>query len=778
MVEPLSLGVVTGALGAVASGMANEAGKTAWESLGGLTRRITGREVPAPRNATELEELAQLLLEGASRSSADDRALRLILQSVPRLAGGARVPRQLPPSAALFTNHRELLRKLTRQASGKPDGRPRAAQLYGPEGNGSTTLACHWGHKEANRFPDGQLYVDLGGDGAVGDARDVSTVARLLLTQLGVDRQDIPPTRQDRLSLFHSLLAERRTLVVLDHACSAAQVRPLLSSHPGVFTVVTGHQRLGLAKALRVDPLGRSDAKRLLKDLVGAETVSAAGSSISTLLDRCAGSPLALNAAASLLLSTQSPAPVPQPRFPTPADPHGTRPTGDGAPAGHVLPDRVASGRVPPDRVASDRVPSAAGDPLDVRDASHASSREETLNADTDDSHPMTGSVVADLYQRLPHTAARVFRLQALWPWHAFGPAQVAHTAGASEDETAAALEELVRCRLLESDGEGRYHYRPSLRAFAERAAATEDGIALCAGALARSIRWYLEFAVCADRAALPNRWHLGPLYRELTEEPYATEGAAVAALRAERGNLVQAVLAAEETGDGESALQLCEALWAVQLKTGGEDELLPALRAGLRAAERLHPGTPIAGRAHTQLGQALLELGQTEEAEAEFRSAERAEATAEHARGRATALESVGLVRLRLWRYQEALELFAEADLELSGIQHDEAGADDVPRARALLERHSGRALRGLGRRAEAEERLQRALTFFRDSGEAYNTARTLTDLAELRIDGEERAAAVPLIDEALPLLRNDDATRYADRLQTLRDTCVHETD
>jgi hypothetical protein len=47
MVDPISLGAIGAVLGAVGSGMANEAGRWAWESAGGLVRRITGREVPA-----------------------------------------------------------------------------------------------------------------------------------------------------------------------------------------------------------------------------------------------------------------------------------------------------------------------------------------------------------------------------------------------------------------------------------------------------------------------------------------------------------------------------------------------------------------------------------------------------------------------------------------------------------------------------------------------------------------------------------------------------------
>lgn len=83
--------------------------------------------------------------------------------------------------------------------------------------------------------------------------------------------------------------------------------------------------------------------------------------------------------------------------------------------------------------------------------------------------------------------------------------------------------------------------------------------------------------------------------------------------------------------------------------------------------------------------------------------------------------------------------------------------GAADVPRA--LLERHRGRALRGLGRLDEAQERARRAPAAFRANGEAYNTARALTDLAEILLAAEKPAAALPLTDEAIRVLSEGNA-------------------
>ncbi|WP_328352434.1 hypothetical protein OG800_09230 [Streptomyces sp. NBC_00445] len=69
---------------------------------------------------------------------------------------------------------------------------------------------------------------------------------------------------------------------------------------------------------------------------------------------------------------------------------------------------------------------------------------------------------------------------------------------------------------------------------------------------------------------------------------------------------------------------------------------------------------------------------------------------------------------------------------------------------------------------------RTTSALRFFRDSGEAYNTARTLTDLAETRLDGDEFEAALPLIEEVLAALEGENAAYHVAHLRGLRERCV----
>jgi len=210
----------------------------------------------------------------------------------------------------------------------------------------------------------------------------------------------------------------------------------------------------------------------------------------------------------------------------------------------------------------------------------------------------------------------------AAYPLLAFehGDLPVAAAAGVSEGTAARTLGELAELQLLEVLPDGRYRFRPSVRTHASDAAVREDGLAECAAAVARTVDWFVRFAVQADYAALKERWHVGPLFEELGPGPYADEGAAITALLAELDNLVESVLAAEEFGDLDAACQGAEALWAVQLKAGRHETVLPALRAGARAADRHCPGTEMAGRMHTQLALALMEMpGYYEEAQREL---------------------------------------------------------------------------------------------------------------------------------------------------------------
>ncbi|MEV0171482.1 tetratricopeptide repeat protein [Streptomyces sp. NPDC050803] len=694
MMDLISVGAISAVLGAVGSGMGSEAGRWVWESAGGLVRRVTGREVPAPTTPGDREEVARLVHE---RVRADEQLARdwaLFARTVRIPGAGATLRPRLPAAPRFFTDRQQAMKLLDKEATRAFDGRPRLALLHGPEGIGTSTLACHWGWRHTARFPDGQLYVDL---------RALTPAAALgtLLRRLGLPDEEIPPAAEDRADLCRRALAERRMLLVLDHAQSAAQVRPLLASAPDVFTLVVARQPPAGLGALQipVGPLARRDAVRMLESLAGPPAVAAARTTLPGVLDRCAGRPYALHAAALRLTAPPEPA-----QEPTVSD--------------------------------DDPVRAAA----------------------------------EDSYQLLTPDAARLYRLAGLRDWPALDPAAAARAAEVPQTEAARLLEELADALLLDRTDTGRYRYRASVRAHAERTAAAVDGIAACSAAVARVVEGYRDLAVGAARAALPESWRVPSAPSPVS---YPDRGTAVAALAAEATGLVEAVRAADEHRDRDTVLLLCRALWPLQLKAGHHDTLLPALRIGARVADTHAPGTRTSGALHAQLAHTLTELSLWDEAEPEALAAARDERTAGHVRGHASAVEFLGLLRLRQWRFEEAQTCFEEAYGILDGIGPDDEGAADLPRARALLERHRGRALRGQGRRTEAAEHLERALHFFRTTGEAYNTARTLTDLAETHLDNGDFATALPLVDEATTALAGEKADYHLAWLRVLRGRC-----
>ncbi|MET9920767.1 tetratricopeptide repeat protein [Streptomyces sp. NPDC006435] len=706
MLDPTSVAAISAVLGAVGAGMANEAGKWAWESTGGVVRRIVGREVPAPAAQDERDDVARMMHE---RIHEDPRLAAHWRSFASRVGDGGTGPAgpvrsNLPASIRFFTDRKEAMKRLRREATRRADGRPRAALVHGPDGMGSSTLAVHFGAQSAELFPDGRIYADLGG-GRTGGARDSGTVLRVLLRQLGVPDEEMPPATEQLGESFHRRVADLELLVVLDHAYSASQVRPFLTSAPGVFTVVVARNPFPGIDAVRVPvgPLTDKDAKRLLTDITDKSTVAAARATLPSLLARCGGSPYALRAAAHQL----------------------SAPT------------------LPPRGAGTD------GDP--VRGAAE------------------------DNYRLLAPESARLYRLMALRGWPAFDAAIAARTTGDDPAATAERLEDLADRMLLEhhGSGTGRFHYRPGVRAHAEAVAIREDGIAGCSAALGRTLIAYADLAASAAHQALPESWRVPAPPGDRAGQRYEDRGAALGSLLVEAVNLVEAVRCAEESGDPVTAVRLCRALWPLQLKAGHHEMLLPALRTGARLADG-----PDAGALQAQLAHSLTETGRWEEAEEAARAAARAEESAGHKRGHASAVEFLGLLRLRQWRHQEAYDCFEEAGGILDTMGAQDEGTGDVPRAEALLERHRGRALRGLGRREEARRRLETALSYFRPGdgagGDTYNTARTLTDLAETWLDEENTGAALPLIEAAITTLDDQRAEYHLLHLRRMRDRCV----
>lgn len=104
------------------------------------------------------------------------------------------VPRQLPVVTAYFAGRAEELATLTELLHGRSDagGAVVVSVISGSAGVGKTALAVRWAHRVANRFPDGQLYVDLRGFSPNGPLVAPAEAVRRFLDALEVPPERIP----------------------------------------------------------------------------------------------------------------------------------------------------------------------------------------------------------------------------------------------------------------------------------------------------------------------------------------------------------------------------------------------------------------------------------------------------------------------------------------------------------------------------------------------------------------------------------------------------------
>lgn len=372
-------------------------------------------------------------------------------------ATAARVPRQLPAAARHFTGRRRQIKMLDEllDRSAEFGGTAVISAIDGTAGIGKSTLAVHWARQNAERFPDGQLHVNLRGFAPGTRPMAACEAIRGFLDALGVPAEDVPQELEAQSALYRTVLAGRRVLVVLDNARDTEQVRPLLPGTPTCVVLVTSRSQLaGLIAAegatpVTLDLLSPGESLELLSRRLGPERTAAEPAATAALIELCARLPLALSIAAARAIVT--------PRLSI----------ADLVSALHDVRDRL--------------------DTLDIGDAT------------TD-----LRAVFSWSYEHLSRSSARMFRLLSVHPGPDITVRAAASLTGMPVPEARRALHDLTRAHLVMEHTLGRFTFHDLLRAYAGELALEHDSEEERRTSLRRALDHYLHTAHAAARLLSP----------------------------------------------------------------------------------------------------------------------------------------------------------------------------------------------------------------------------------------------------------------------------------
>lgn len=254
-------------------------------------RALEGGRRRYPR-ATTIDQLALAL----SLSMPEQHRLT---EAADRSRQSRAFPQQLPPALDDFTGRDQELNDLVRllRTADLHAANPAVviSAVSGMGGIGKTALAIQAGHLVAPDYPDGQIYLNLGG----GSQQPVSTAGAVaaVLRSLGVPPSDDPRDVERAVGRYRSALAHRRVLLILDDATDVDQVRPLIPGTRGSAVVITSRRQLTALPGVRylgLQVLTEVDALSLLGEISGPDRVAAEPEAAVELVRRCGLLPLAI----------------------------------------------------------------------------------------------------------------------------------------------------------------------------------------------------------------------------------------------------------------------------------------------------------------------------------------------------------------------------------------------------------------------------------------------------------------------------------------------------
>ncbi|GAB3434719.1 BTAD domain-containing putative transcriptional regulator [Flindersiella endophytica] len=663
-----------------------------YERLRGQLANELGTDPSPP-----LQQLHQQILVADPGLSAP--AGQAVLGGPPPAASSALpVPRQLPAPPRLFTGRSRELAELSAGLSVEDGQTMAVATIGGAGGIGKTWLALQWAHTNLDRFPDGQLYVNLRGFDPKSSPMPAGVAIRAFLDALGVEPALVPADLEAQTGLYRSLASGRRLLIVLDNARDTTQVEPLLPGSPSCVVLVTSRNQLdGLVttyggRPVSLDVLDRSEAWDLLARRLGQQRVAAEPEAVDSLLERCAGLPLALGVIAARAVS------------------HPALPLAE-------LADELLE----------------------------ATSRLEALS--TGDLTTNLYAVFTSSYDALDPEPAMVFRLLGLSPGPDIDLHAVANLTGMSPGQARNVLRGLHSAHLVHQYARGRYRMHDLLRLYALDRAREDLPPEESEAALRRLVEFYIHTAHAGNQLLVPYGWRadIGPAFG-FSPQPLPDRDAAIAWFDAELQCLLAAQHAAVEHGWYRLVWQLSQTLVQFCVWRGHHDDNVTLCRAGLAAAQRLGEPASLA-RAHLNLGTAHGRLRARAEALDELRQALTLFHQLRDPVGQAQTHIVLAAVHGGVGDYQQALDH--------SSLALDLRTATGDVRGQAAALNAVGWFHARLGTYDKGREYCQQALELLRQVDDQLGVAATLDSLGYLHQQAGDHETALDHFYDALAVWR-----------------------
>jgi tetratricopeptide (TPR) repeat protein len=636
---------------------------------------------------------AEQLRQSPSRRQPDGGADR-------RRGIGRTIPRELPHDIRGFTGRADELARLAALVGVDPvPGAVVISAIDGVGGVGKTSLAIRFAHRIADRFPDGQIYVNLRGFDPHEPPLSPGEVLDRLLRSLGIDPTQIPATPDERARLYRSLMAGQRILLLLDNAASADQVRPLLPGSDTCLALVTSRNRLsGLvgdgAHRLTLGVLTEPESVALVAAIAGHQRVRDERDAAVELAGLCGRLPLALRIAAERL-SVRS----------------------------HM------------------RVRDLVDDLSDERD------RLRVLSGGDDDQMAVR-TVFSCSYRQLPPAARRLFRLLALHVGPQFSTPVVAALADTTPGEAARLLDVLVGGNLVEQVSRDRYRLHDLVRVYAAERAAIDESDHERVAAVRRMLDWYLRAADATARVLMPDGWYM-PLAAPQTSVPPPTvmsRADAVGWCETERINLGAAIRLAADRGEHAVAWKLAGTLTGFYYLRKHWADWTASHQVGLAAARHLNDHF---GQAWilTSLAGAYLDQRRYREATETSQLALAHWAESGERSGESWVLANLGAAYLGLREIDKALDTCTNA-LQVGQRTQE-------PRGEALALLYLGIIYQHQGRYQDARTHTERAVSIWRTTGNRYGQAWSLNTLGAIHRQFGHPELALDCCRQALAIRR-----------------------